>query len=60
MEAVSPEGHIHDYQIQRRATKLIPGLRYLNYEEILKECGLTTLETPILRGGGFKSKYLKY
>ena len=30
-------------KIQRRATKLIPGLRDLTYVERLKECGLTTL-----------------
>ena len=31
--------------IQRRATKIIPELRDLSYEESLKECVLTTLET---------------
>ena len=29
-------------KIQRRATKLIPGLRDISYAERLEECGLTT------------------
>ena len=37
-------------RIQRRATKIIPELRDFSYEERLKECGLTTLETRQLRG----------
>ena len=32
-------------RIQRRASKMIPELRDLSYEERLKECGLRTLET---------------
>ena len=36
-------------RIQRRATKMIPELRDLSYEECLKECGLTTLEKRQLR-----------
>ena len=39
-------------KVQRRTIKLIPGLRDLSYEERLTECGLTTLETGRLRGGG--------
>ena len=37
-------------RIHRRATKMSPELRDLSYEERLKECGLTTLETRRLRG----------
>ena len=45
-------------RIQRRVTKMIPELRDLSYEERLKECGLTTLETRRLRGD--KLKFLRY
>ena len=37
-------------RIQRRATKMIPELRDLSYEERLQECGLTTLDTRRLIG----------
>ena len=36
-------------RVQRRATKMIPELRDLSYENRLLQCGLTTLETR-LRG----------
>ena len=37
-------------KIQRRATKIIPGLTDLSYESRLLQCGLTTLEIRRLRG----------
>ena len=37
-------------RIQKIATKMIPELRDLRYEERLNECGLTTIQTRKLRG----------
>ena len=37
-------------KIEKIPTKMISELRDLSYEERLKECGLTTLETRQLRG----------
>ena len=36
--------------IQRRAANIIPELRDLSYENHIKECSLTTLETSGLKG----------
>ena len=36
-------------RVQRRAIKIIPKRRNINYEMRIKECGLTTLETTILK-----------
>ena len=37
-------------RVQRRATRLFPGLARLSYEERLKETGLYTLERMWLQG----------
>ena len=34
---------LEPHVIQRRVSKLIPGLRDLSYEERLSECGLTNI-----------------
>ena len=50
METISLKDIDSIERIQRRATKIIPELSNLIYEERLKECGLTTVETKRLRG----------
>src|SRR6218665_904780 len=37
-------------KVQRRATKMIQGFKYLSFEERLIRCGLTTLEKRKSRG----------
>ena len=37
-------------RVQRRATKLIPELRILSYEDRVQQCKLKTLETRRIRG----------
>ena len=37
-------------RVQTRVTKSIPKLRNISYEICLRECGLTTVETRILKG----------
>ena len=45
-------------RIKRRATKMIPELINLSYEERLKECGLTTLETRRFIGDQIEVFYI--
>ena len=42
-------------QIQRRATKLIPGLRYLRYEERLKGMWTDNTRNATIKGGPNRS-----
>ena len=45
--------YVTDFQqntFQKELLLLLPGLRDLSYEERVKECGVTTLETRRLRG----------
>ena len=41
-------------RVQRRATRVIPSLARLSYEELLKETGLYSLERRWLQGEMFK------
>ena len=52
LETSSEEGYTVDKleRVQRRATKLIPELRIISYEDRVQHCKLTTLETRRVRG----------
>ena len=50
MEPRAKEGHQHDRNVQRRAMKMIPGLKDLSYPEWLRALKLPTLVYRRLRG----------
>src|SRR6218665_1618295 len=50
MESIPETGYGKTGEVERRATKMIQGYKYLGYEERLIRCGLTTLEKRRSRG----------